>query len=590
MTAGGAGDDTPLVVVSQQPPAMASGTFGERVSVRRAFVWLLVLSLMPLLLLGVGRSVQQLSRSQTAVEATLSQRAVETARWQAEVVRTTRAVLTLLATQPDVSNGGVLCDMALVKVDQGFAALSNVSRYRADGNLACSSATPMPTVSVADEPWWPAARRDSKFMITGPVWGRISERQVLIAVLPLKTATGTFDGIVTASIDMGWMDQNLRAGTLGRDAVAVLVDGAGRTLEGNRHIRLGHIDVGIGPGRVAEVDDATGRRWTYAVAPLVTSFDGKQALHIAYAMPEAALFSASWFQAGFSLLQPLLAVLIVSLVIWYGTNGLVLRWLRELRALAKAFSEGDYRARLANFDSAPVEFRDLAAALYKMGHAVERRDTELRAALDRQNMLVREIHHRVKNNLQIVMSLLSLQAERLDTEAGRNALALTRLRISTLALVHRLFYETGEEATISSTKLLGGVCELLSQTLGKRTDITVHCKFDDTEIELDTAIPLCLWLVEATTNAWAHAFPEGRGGTIVTTLSIDDGTGILEVTDTGIGFVEAEPRAAPARGLRILTGIARQLRGTNAISPAVGGGTALRLRFPLHPAKAGVLP
>jgi two-component sensor histidine kinase len=553
--------------------------------VRRAFLWLLVLALVPLLLLGIGRSAAQMAQTRNAVEAGLSARASETARWQAEVVRTARVALVLLSEHPDVRSGGVLCDIALGRVEKGFPAFSNVSRIRGDGVVACSSAQPLPKISVADRPWWPAAHKPNNFIITGPRWGTISHRQVLLAVLPVMSDTGTFDGVVTASIDMGWMERSLRSRALGADAVALIVDGKGNTLIGNKQAHFRPLDVSIGSGNVGNTTDADGRRWTYAVAPLVTGYDGSQSLFVAYAMPEAQLFSASWFQAGFSLLQPLVAVFIVSLVIWFGTNGLVLRWLRELRVLAKAFSEGDYRARLADFDTAPSEFRVLAAALYKMGQAVERRDSELRTALDKQNLLVREIHHRVKNNLQIVMSLLSLQADRLETEAGRAALSQTRLRISTLALVHRLLYETGEQATISSTKLLGGVCELLNQTLGKRSDITVHCDFDDSEIELDTAIPLCLWLVEATSNAWAHAFPN-RPGTITTTLRFINGEGVLDVVDDGVGMTtDNRASSASARGLRILTGIAKQLGGTSAISSAPGSGTRLQLRYPTQPAQ-----
>ena len=95
--------------------------------------------------------------------------------------------------------------------------------------------------------------------------------------------------------------------------------------------------VPAGSGRSST--DGDGRDWTYALAPLVSGLDGKPSLFIAYAMPEARLFSAGWLQAGFSLLQPLLAVLVVSLVIWFGTNALVLRWLRELRGLAQTFFE-----------------------------------------------------------------------------------------------------------------------------------------------------------------------------------------------------------------------------------------------------------
>lgn len=574
---------------STAPPAKLVNGFGDagsdkarrgpRVSVRQSFLWLLVLALVPLMLLALGRSTMQLERGRAMVEARLAERASDTARGQAEVVRTARAVLLLLSNQPDVRSGGILCDMALDKVAGGFGAFSNVSRFDAQGNLMCSSDNVVSTFSVAGMPWWPAAQSHGKFLVHGPIWGTASQRWVLATVQPLVGTDGRFDGVITISIDLAWMQRSLQSRSLAPDAVALVLDGQGRILVGSRPVRFGGLNVKLPSGSIGDATDAEGRNWTYAVAPLVSGRDGSRPLYVAYAMPEARLFSAAWWQAGLGLLQPLLAVALVSLVIWYGTNRLVLRWLGELHSLANAFSAGDYRAR-GDFDAAPAEFRTLAAAFYKMGQAINRRDSDLRAALDRQNLLIRETHHRVKNNLQIVMSLLSLQVDRLETVAGRAAMSQIRLRISTLALVHRLLYETGETALVSSTKLLGGVCDLLIQTLAKRAGIEVHCDFADYDIDIDTAIPLALWLTEATSNAMLHAFPPDRGGEIRLELRVIDGIGILDVIDNGIGFV-ADPGAAPTRGLRILSGIARQLGGTSNIDSSVSAGTRAQLRYPV---------
>ena len=158
-----------------------------------------------------------------------------------------------------------------------------------------------------------------------------------------------------------------------------------------------------------------------------------------------------------------------------------------------------------------------------------------------------------------------------------------------MALVHRLFYETGETGHDSLDELLGGVCDLLDQFLGKRSDIEVHCHLADSDIELDTAIPLCMWLVEAASNAWLHAFPDGRAGTITITLVFEGNQGVLDVVDNGVGFSTETAGGAGERGrssvhgLRILASIAKQLGGRSSLESSPAGGTRVRLCYPYTP-------
>lgn len=555
---------------------------GAHLPLRRAYLWLLVAVMLPLMLVGIGRSIIDLRNTQRAVEAALSARALETARGQAVVVRTTRSILTLLAALPDVRGGGILCDVALMQADEDFVALTNVSRWTAAGALMCSSAHPLRDLRFAQYAMMPDGQPLRGFAVRGPIWGLISQRQVLIAMVPVKTAGGTHDGMITASIDMGWMRQELRREVFGADSIAMLVDGTGRAHASNRKLPFGRVDVRVAPGTVATLTDTTGRRWTYAVAPLVTIDPSGAALFVVYAMPEARLFSAAWLQAGFVVLQPLIAVLVVGLAIWVGTSVLVLRWMRELGLLADEFSAGDYRARPGDFDAAPAEFRLLAATLVKMGRAIDNRDSELRAALEHQSQLVREIHHRVKNNLQIVMSLLSLHAGRQESESGRSAILQTRLRVNALALVHRLAYETGEQGAIRSRELFGGVCDLVSRSVNDRPDIDVTCDFADVDLDLDRANPLALWLIEAASNALLHGFPDGRGGQVALSFAVADDQAQLVVADDGVGMPAGTADTGAARGLRMLAGIARQLGGSLEVTQTPGGGTTAALHFALQ--------
>src|SRR6201999_1241600 len=119
-------------------------------------------------------------------------------------------------------------------------------------------------------------------------------------------------------------------------------------------------------------------------------------------------------------------------------------------------------------EEAPAESRSLGDGLSAMAESIQDRDRKLRDALNQKSLLIREIHHRVKNNLQIVMSLLSLQAGQLKDPVARDALMQAQVRINALALVHRILHEIEDQTTIDLKRLLH---QLITQiTEGMRGD------------------------------------------------------------------------------------------------------------------------
>ncbi len=275
--------------------------------------------------------------------------------------------------------------------------------------------------------------------------------------------------------------------------------------------------------------------------------------------------------------QSLLALMIAAALVWFGSRMLVLRWLEGLDWVVSDYRGGNFRSKAINFDRAPLEFRDLAATIYRMGAATDRSDRRLRQAIEHQHLLAREIHHRVRNNLQIITSLLGLQIAQAEDAGARRILVQTRVRVSTLALVHNLLYEAGEEIGISSKLLLTEMCQLLSATLADDSRIHLDCDFVDEALDLDAAVPVALWLLETVANAYQHGFPDSRPGQIAARLIVGDDLITVSVTDDGIGFDYRE--AGSYIGLRMIAGIGRQLGGrTETISGQYG--TRSLLMFP----------
>src|ERR1019366_4907569 len=150
----------------------------------------------------------------------------------------------------------------------------------------------------------------------------------------------------------------------------------------------------------------------------------------------------------------------------------------ETRRLATQFAGGDFTVEPARFEGAPLEFGLLSTDLYAMASAIAARDRELQAALKAKTALTHDIHHRVKNNLQIVSSLLNLQASKISDPAARDALGQTRARIGALAQIHRLLYEESHDSdhgAVNIANLLTALCSQLRAFHPGQTAVHLLC-------------------------------------------------------------------------------------------------------------------
>jgi two-component sensor histidine kinase len=190
-------------------------------------------------------------------------------------------------------------------------------------------------------------------------------------------------------------------------------------------------------------------------------------------------------------------------------RGAIQHWIVALRRLVRRYAAGDYRATLAPFRTAPPEVRDLAASLGRMAHTIDTRDRDLRLAAARHAALARELNHRVRNNLQILLSYLHLAERATLGEEGKRVLADATLRVSAIALMHRLLYDSGELATLAAPDLLGELCAMVERQGVSGRDVLMDCDIADIALDIDTAVPLALFVIEAATELGAACPGEG---------------------------------------------------------------------------------
>ena len=232
------------------------------------------------------------------------------------------------------------------------------------------------------------------------------------------------------------------------------------------------------------------------------------------------------------------------------------------------------------------DLRRLAISFKRATLGLERQRARLQAATAEQELLMQEIHHRVKNNLQIVASLLNLQASRIRLLEARAEFQSARDRVRALATLHRHLYAHGEIHTIDMREFLVELCGQLFQAMGEVPGRRLHLHIDAPELKMssDQAVPLALIVTEAVSNAVKYAFPAGRHGNVWVALGTDGEVAELDVRDDGVGIpagrVETEAGTRDGIGLQLIRGFSRQLGATLEVKE--GGGTQYVVRLPLR--------
>ncbi|HPS78969.1 MAG TPA: PAS domain-containing protein, partial [Thermoanaerobaculaceae bacterium] len=192
----------------------------------------------------------------------------------------------------------------------------------------------------------------------------------------------------------------------------------------------------------------------------------------------------------------------------------------------------------------------------------KRTDEALRASLREKEVLLKEIHHRVKNNLQIIASLLNLQMDSIRDETDRELLIESQQRVRTLALIHEKLYGSNDFSRIPFRQYATELCTAMLRGL-QAGNVTLAFDIEDVPLAIGSAIPLALILNELISNAIKHAFPGGREGHVTVSLARNGSRQLVfSVRDDGVGFPEAlDIEHAGTLGLQIVSILAGQLRG-----------------------------
>lgn len=214
----------------------------------------------------------------------------------------------------------------------------------------------------------------------------------------------------------------------------------------------------------------------------------------------------------------------------------------------------------------------------------ERANSLLSASLIEKDALLREVHHRVKNNLQIIAALLRLQAEQVTDATAQAALAEVGGRVRAIASIHQILYQSADLARVDMLEFGAQLAEDLRSLYQVDPD-RVRVQFDALPIALDiaVAVPCGLILNELVSNAFKHAFPGNRSGTI--RIALGEGPELLSVSDDGVGFPSGATTAkskdftSGPLGLNLVRVLAEQIGAVLTVES--NGGVRVTLSKPI---------
>jgi two-component sensor histidine kinase len=560
----------------------ATGTTGR--SLRARLILVLGLALTPPVAAGIGAAYSAYTNETESARRSLVQTAKVVTDEHRNLIAGAGQVLAALATQEDVSRAVMpACQLALQRALYRLPDYLLIVVVDAAGKIRCTDQAEAPGSSVVSEEWFATVQQGREFVVSNLLVDPQTGLRSLVAAVPLFH-DGAVAGAIAMNIDLTSLVRLSQGLGLPRDSFVAVADAKGQLLP------LAGSEVPTFPApwwadlvratatnqAPAENRDAQGRRYIVASAPLRPG-----SLAAVLGQPASSLFAWLHLKLATDLAIPLLLWIAALVAAWIAADRLVLRWVQRLRELASAFATGSRVEPPIKFERAPDELRELEAAMTGMMRMIQNSNAELKAALANRELLIREIHHRVKNNLQIISSLVNLQARNLPEGPARQFATDMRSRIAALTLVHRNLYETDDLQHVELSSFLTALCAQLAEFgSAERRGIAVVTEIDSAMVQAENAATLAMLMTEAVTNALKHAFRPGQGGRVVVQLRVAaDGPVTLSVADDGNATPPA-PAGERERGLgrELMQGYVRQLGGKMTVTKA--GGTRVEVVIP----------
>ncbi len=561
----------------------------RRLSLRALLLLIFAVALSPVLVIGGIRWLGDIEREAQYRRETMKLVAQLAAGRAERALASAPSALELIAATLPADP----CKAPLRRVLDALPEFGTFGVVSADGTIVCATIENANGTSVAESPWYIELRQTGvAFVQSSAVLGPMSGRMTIVSAARRENPYGSFAGALVLGTQLNQLVAQLVHADLPPQYEVALVDAGGQVFSSTYWETIDPTVIAklvVGETAVLPVGSQTGENREAAIIPLAGN--AFYAMVSAPPPPPITLENVSAF-GNFAL--PLLAWLLALVTAWLATERLVLRWLDYLRRIATLYASGKLTVQpLRAKQQAPYEINALADTLEEMAVRIRDRTNRMENALQARDAAMKEIHHRVKNNLQIINSLLSLQGRKLRDKAAIAVLDDARARINALSLIHRSLYENNDISTVQTKSFLTDLASHLDQALGAEDrGIRIESAIDEDRLDADLAVPLALFTAEAVTNSVKHAFPVNTGGSVETSKAwrvlvsykVHENEAVLCVEDNGVASEERTLESSPGIGGTLMAAFAKQVRGKLEEQSLPDGGRLIQIRMTRTPA------
>ncbi|WP_422075444.1 sensor histidine kinase [Tranquillimonas rosea] len=555
----------------------------DRLDIRLVLV--LGLALLPVGLIAVVQTYRIIDLAENQFRAALVGETLSAARSERDIllreIGASRALVPIVENDLDSPDqcSSVLTDLVQRSENIAFAGVIDT-----DGSVFCGSEGL--GASVADSPLFTSYMEDPREQVVFTPRAGVSGTTGLVIRQPLRSEDDSVFGYLALTVpveafDLRPPETNV---AVAEDILTVNQDGeiltsfAGPDGLEDRLPRDRALPALMGPERLTfETTDQIGRERVYTVVPLL---DG-----VAYVMgiwqPQSVWPIAA--TAASATIFPLLMWLASLAVAYFAVHRLVVRHIRALRRRIRAFTMTRKLIPDADDSSMPAELREVNAAFQSMTERIVRDEADQENSIHEKDVLLKEVHHRVKNNLQLIASITNMQIRKSPNVETRFILKRLQDRVMGLATIHRNLYATGALSEIGVDSLLLDLTQQLTAASHLGEDqVAVTTDIRPLTLYPDQAVPLALLLTEALTNAVKYLGRPQDGSTpwiSIHLITHDDGEIELCVANsTGDPVSDSDPVAVSGLGSQLIAAFTLQLGG-NDISHDAPDRHEIRITF-----------